>query len=161
MTRPPHTQPRLVALVAAGGAVGTAARHVLAQALPSAGGWPTATFVANLVGAAALGVLLEALVRPGPESERARRLRLALGTGLLGGFTTFSSLAIEVERLLVDGRAGLGVAYGVVSVVLGFAVCFAGVAVAARAGRRRVAADAASGTADVRPGVGRDADGRG
>ncbi len=136
MTRPAHLRPGLVALVAAGGAVGTAARYGLSHAVPPADGWPTATFVENLLGAALLGILLEALVRRGPETDGVRRVRLTLGTGLLGGFTTFSSLAIEIERLLADGRIGLGIGYGIASVVLGFVCCLAGVVVAARVRRR-------------------------
>ncbi|MDT0164035.1 CrcB family protein [Actinotalea sp. AC32] len=135
--RPPHLRPGLVALVAAGGAAGSAARHGVSAWIGSSDGWPTATFVENLVGAFLLGLLLEALVRRGPETDGARRLRLALGTGLLGGFTTFSTLAIEVERLVVDGRLGLGLAYGVVSVVAGAGAALAGVVVGTRRGERR------------------------
>ena len=137
MSRSAHLRPDLVGLVAVGGAVGTAGRYGLSQALTPAGGWPTSTFVENLLGAFLLGVLLEALVRRGPETRRAQRLRLALGTGVLGGFTTFSSLAIEIERLVADGRVALGLGYGVASVVLGFGLCLAGVAVAARQHRWR------------------------
>lgn len=138
MSRPAHLRPGLVGLVGAGGVVGTAGRFGLSQVLAPAAGWPTSTFVANLLGAFLLGVLLEALVRRGPEPRRAQHLRLALGTGVLGGFTTFSSLAIEIERLLADGRVALGVGYGLASVVLGFGLCLAGVAVAARPHRRSV-----------------------
>jgi CrcB protein len=133
VTRPPYLDARLVLLVAAGGATGTLARWALTEALGStAGGWPTATFVANLLGSFLLGALLEGLLRRGPESPRGRRLRLGLGTGVLGGFTTFSSLALELERLLAGGQVGLGALYGTASLVLGFAACLAGVAVAAR-----------------------------
>lgn len=136
MSRPAHLRPGLVALVTLGGTAGTAARYGVSEALPPVDGWPTATFAVNLVGALLLGALLEALVRRGPESPRGQRLRLALGTGALGGFTTFSSIAIEVERLLADGRAVLGVGYGLASVVLGFGCCLAGVAVAGSRRRR-------------------------
>lgn len=132
MSRPPHLQPGLVALVGLGGAVGTLARFGLTRALPAGGGWPAATFVANLVGAFLLGLLLEALVRRGPEDETRRRLRLALGTGVLGGFTTFSAMAIEIERLGAAGNAFLGTAYGLVSIMAGVACAAAGVALAAR-----------------------------
>lgn len=132
MSRPPHLQPALVALVGLGGAVGTLARFGLARLLPSGGGWPVATFLANLVGAFLLGLLLEGLLRRGPEDERRRRLRLALGTGALGGFTTFSALAIEIERLGADGSVLLGAGYGLVSVVAGVVCAGAGVILAAR-----------------------------
>ena len=71
MTRPPHLDVRLVVLVAAGGAAGTLARWALTEGMGStAGGWPTATFVANLLGSFLLGALLEGLLRRGPESPR-------------------------------------------------------------------------------------------
>ena len=130
--RPAHLRPSLVLLVAVGGAVGTAARYGLSTALGPADGWPTATLVENLLGALLLGVLLERLARRGPETTAARRVRLTLGTGLLGGFTTFSTLAIEVERLTAAGRPALGLLYGLVSVVVGVVAAFAGVVLAAR-----------------------------
>lgn len=133
VTRPPHLDLRLVGLVAAGGAVGTTARWALTEAVgTSAGGWPTATFVANVLGSFLLGALLEGLLRRGPESPRGRLVRLGAGTGVLGGFTTFSSLALEMERLLADGHVGTGLVYGVASVVLGLVACLLGVVLAAR-----------------------------
>lgn len=150
MSRPPHLRPGLVALVGLGGAVGTLARFGLTRVLPTGPGWPVATFVANLVGAFLLGLLLEALVRRGPEDEARRRLRLALGTGVLGGFTTFSAMAIEIERLGADGSALLGATYGLVSIVAGVACAGAGVALAARRHdrRERVGAGLVGGTPD-------------
>jgi CrcB protein len=123
-------------LVAAGGAVGSLGRYGLAQALPAQHGWPVGTLTANLVGAFLLGVLLEALGRRGPETPGVLRARLALGTGVLGGFTTFSALALETERLLAAGAVGTGLGYAAVSVVGGALCAVAGVAaVAAVAGR--------------------------
>ena len=142
MTRPPHLDLRLVGLVAAGGAVGTTARWALTESLGTgASGWPTATFVANLLGSFLLGALLEGLLRRGPESRRGRLVRLGVGTGVLGGFTTFSSLALEMERLLAAGQVGTGLAYGVSSVVLGVVACLAGVALAARRRAARLPRD--------------------
>jgi len=132
-----HLSPASVALVAAGGAVGSGARYAMAQLLPSAGGWPQATFLVNMAGAFALGILLETLLRRGPEDERLRRGRLALGTGVLGGLTTFSSLAIEIQALAAAGRPVLGAVYGLVSVVAGAVLAFVGVAVAAGLARGR------------------------
>lgn len=133
MTRSPHLDPRLVAVVALGGAVGTTGRWAVAEWLgTSPGGWPTATFVVNVLGSFLLGVLLEALLRRGEESRRGRLVRLGAGTGVLGGFTTFSSLALELERLLAAGQVTMAVAYGVLSVVLGLLACVAGVALGSR-----------------------------
>lgn len=138
MSRPHHLDPGLVGLVAIGGMVGTAARYGLSTAVGSSGGWPTSTFIENLVGAFLLGVLLEALLRRGPETPRGRRLRLGVGTGVLGGFTTFSALALETERLLAQGAAGTGLAYAGATVVLGYLACLLGVVVAQRDHRRRL-----------------------
>ena len=136
MTRRAHLDPRLVAVVALGGAVGTTARWAVSQWLgTSSGGWPTATFVVNLVGSFLLGVLLEALLRRGEESQRGRLVRLGAGTGVLGGFTTFSSLALEMERLIAAGQVTMSAAYGVLSVVLGLLACLAGIALASRRAR--------------------------
>lgn len=137
MSRPHHLEPALVGLVFAGGMVGTTGRYLLGRALPSDGGWPTGTFTANLVGSFLLGALLEALLRRGNESPGGRRLRLALGTGLLGGFTTFSSLALDIEQLLAHGSVAVALTYAVATLVLGLGACLLGVVVAARQHRWR------------------------
>lgn len=138
MNRPHHLTPALVLVVAVGGGLGTAARYGLSKVLAPEHGLPVATLTANLVGAFLLGVLLELLVRAGRETPARRVLRLGFGTGVMGGFTTFSSLALEVEKLLAAGRVGLGLAYGLGSVVVGFAACLGGVLLAARHHRRLV-----------------------
>jgi len=122
--------------VAAGGAVGSLGRYGLAQALPPQHGWPLGTLTANLLGAFLLGVLLEVIGRRGPETPGAQRVRLALGTGVLGGFTTFSSLALETERLLASGAAGTALGYAAASLVGGVLAAAAGVAVVGAAHAR-------------------------
>lgn len=130
----------LAGLVAAGGAVGTTARALLEQAFaPVPGAWPWTTFWINLVGSFVLGALLETLLRAGPGSGRRRAVRLGCGTGVLGGFTTYSTFVVEVERLASGGHAALGAAYALGSVALGVAAAVGGVALAAAARRRRVA----------------------
>ena len=123
---------RLLAVVALGGTAGTAMRYGLNQLLPPGGGVPWATLLENVVGAFLLGVLLEALVRAGREDARRRYLRLGLGTGLLGGFTTFSALALETRNLLAAGDVVVGLVYPLGSVVLGVVAAAAGVTLAAR-----------------------------
>jgi CrcB protein len=136
--RPHHTDPRLVAVVALGGVVGTLARYGVNQVLPrAAGGVPVATLTENVVGAFLLGLLLESLVRAGAEDRRRRVIRLGVGTGALGGFTTWSSLAFEVQQLGAGGDLALGVGYGVGSIVLGFLTCTLGVVLAAHLRRSR------------------------
>ena len=131
--RPPYLRPVPGLLVLVGGVGGTAARYGLARGLPTeAGHWPTGTFVANLVGSFVLGVLLEALLRAGPDTGLRQRLRLLLGTGFCGGFTTYSTLAVETDLLVRDHHPGLAVAYAVVTVVAGIVASVAGIALAAR-----------------------------
>lgn len=137
MTAAHHLDPRLVAIVALGGMCGTTGRYLLSLALPADGGWPVATFIANVVGSFLLGVLLEALVRRGDEDPGRRALRLGLGTGVLGGFTTFSSLALELERLLARDELLTAATYATASVACGLVACLLGVAVAARHDERR------------------------
>jgi CrcB protein len=96
---------------------------------------PVATLVINLVGAFALGVLLEALGRRGPDHGRRRLLRLLLGTGFLGGFTTYSALSVDTVSLVRDGLVGHAVGYAAVTVVVGGLASMAGMALGARVRR--------------------------
>ena len=103
-----------LALVAAGGCAGTLVRAALERAWPaSPGHLPVTTLALNVVGALALGLLLGAL------GEGRPRLRLALGTGVLGGLTTHSTFILESHRLLTSSGDGghpvLGAAYLVVA----------------------------------------------
>lgn len=156
-------RPSSLALVFAGGLVGAAAREALTAVLPAGSGFPVGILVANLLGALLLGFLLEALATPvgdsaGVSAERSRtrnsraaqeRMRLFLGTGFLGGFTTYSSLALAVVALAHEGSPALGVAYGLGTVVLGAAATFLGVALAsARRARARVSPET-SGDSDA------------
>ncbi|OJV80241.1 MAG: hypothetical protein BGO37_02330 [Cellulomonas sp. 73-92] len=129
----------LVASVAVGGALGSVARYGLSHALPPRDGVPLGTLTENVVGAFLLGFLLQWLLSRGHETHRRRWLRLTLGTGVLGGFTTYSAFALELHGLLVGGRAGIAVGYALATVVGGTLACVAGVAVAASAARRTTA----------------------
>jgi CrcB protein len=136
-TRPLYRQWRYLGLVALGGAVGTAAREALSLGVPAVGGVPVIILAINVVGAFALGLLLDALTRRGADDGVRRDMRLLLGTGVLGGFTTYSALATGTSLLLTTGQAGAGIAYGLATVVLGGLATFAGVAVAASVARKR------------------------
>lgn len=124
---PAHHEPRLLAAVALGGTIGTAARAALGSALPVApGSWPWTTFTINLLGALLLGALLEILARGGEDRGIRRLLRLGLGTGMLGGFTTYSTLSVEAARLWGGGAGLLAAGYGLASVAGGLAAAWAG-----------------------------------
>lgn len=109
---------RRLFLVFLGGTLGTAARLAFALFLPDAGSFPVATFAVNIIGALLIGVLAARL--PG-SSE----LRVLLGTGLLGGFTTYSAFAVGTVALWSDAPlvaaiyAALTLGLGVGSAVLG------------------------------------------
>lgn len=115
---------RDIGLVAAGGAVGTLARYGLDETLGTVGDVPASTLAVNLIGALALGVLVGLGV--------SNRLRLLLGTGLLGGFTTYSAFAVQVRDLGAGDDVVLATAYAATTVVGGFVLAVLGV----RWGRR-------------------------
>ena len=120
-----------LAQVAAGGCAGTLVRAALERAWPaSPGHLPVTTLALNVVGALALGLLLGAL------GEGRPRLRLALGTGVLGGLTTHSTFILESHRLLTSSGDGghpvLGAAYLVGSMVAGLVAAGLGLWLAGR-----------------------------
>ena len=123
------------AVVLVGGAFGTAVRAALESAFPAQpGAWPWTTFAINVSGSFLLGLLLETLSRRGPDAGLRRYLRLGVGTGVMGGYTTYSTFAVETVRLLGLGGAAtfLGIGYALGSVVLGLLAAFAGMWLAAR-----------------------------
>ena len=104
-------RPVLVGLVFLGGCLGTLIRSVIAHAWPSrADGVPWGTLAINLVGAFVLATLLELLVHAGPDRGVRRAVRLCIGTGLLGGFTTYSALTVEAGQRVMSGQWLWGIA---------------------------------------------------
>jgi CrcB protein len=113
-----HIDRRELAAVFAGGCAGAVARAELAQALPpTSGEWPWATFIVNVAGAFLLGYFTTRLQERLPLSAYRRPL---LGTGLCGGLTTFSTMQLELLRMLDAGDVALAAAYALVSVAAGF-----------------------------------------
>lgn len=130
--RPAHLRGGFLALVALGGAVGTGLRELLSLAWPSvSGGFPLAIFVINIVGAFVLGALLEFLARRGPDHGHRRALRLLFGTGMLGGFTTYSSFATGAA-LLIGTSLDIAFGYAAATLVAGFIASAFGIAVGSR-----------------------------
>ncbi|MEZ5958047.1 MAG: fluoride efflux transporter CrcB [Hyphomonadaceae bacterium] len=110
-----------VLLVAVGGALGAVARYGVGL---GAARWlglafPWGTLAVNIVGGFAMGWLA---ARVGPEQEA---LRLALGVGVLGGFTTFSAFSLETVRLM-EHQPGLAALYAAASVVVSVGACWLG-----------------------------------
>ena len=125
-SRPVHLRARSLGLVFVGGAVGTGLRAVISAGASPLRGVPVAVLVVNVVGAFVLGLLLQRLHHAGPDDGRRRDLRLLLGTGLLGGFTTYSALAADTAVLLSDGRTGSALLYAGGTLVLGLVAALLG-----------------------------------
>jgi fluoride exporter len=107
----------------AGGALGAVARAALAQSAAVAPhSWPWATFAANLLAALMLGYLVTRLQeRVAPHTY----LRSLLGTGLCGALSTFSTMMLELVRMVDAGDWGLLAGYTAASLAGGFAMVFA------------------------------------
>lgn len=119
--------------VALGGFAGAPLRYGVGTAFPhTTSEFPWPTFALNIVGAFLLGMLLQGLASAGDDTGGRRRLRLLLGTGLLGTFTTYSTLALELDLLIDGGYPGLAAAYGAASAVAGLAAAGAGMLIAGR-----------------------------
>lgn len=126
----PRLDRREVAAVFAGGAIGTAARAVLVKALPhSATQWPWATFVANVVAAFLLGYFVTRLQERLPLSSYRRPL---VGTGLCGGLSTFSTMQVELLKMIDADAWGLALGYAAASVAAGYAAIHLATAVVRR-----------------------------
>ncbi|NLG46910.1 fluoride efflux transporter CrcB [Gordonia sp. (in: high G+C Gram-positive bacteria)] len=127
----------LMPWVFAGGMLGAPARYAVESALPGVdGGFPVATFTVNVVGAFVLGLVLESLALAGPDAGIRKRLRLLIGTGFLGAFTTYSSFAVEINLLTTSDRMGVAAAYAASSLVVGLVSVALGIGAAHTARRR-------------------------
>jgi CrcB protein len=122
--------------------MGTAGREGLTLAVPAIGRFPSTVFAINIVGALLLGMLLEALVRRGADQGGRRAIRLLVGTGVMGGFTTYSTLATDTASLLAHGAAALAVTYALATVLVGACATGLGIAGGAALHRRREAGGA-------------------
>ena len=113
-------------LVMIGGAIGAGFRYHLSRiALQFMGpGFPWGTWIANLLGGLLMGVLAGTLAR---EVDGGEPLRLFLGVGVLGGFTTFSAFSLETYNMLVRGDYMMAVAYAISSATGAIILLFLGV----------------------------------
>ena len=126
-------RPATLVAVAAGGALGTAARDGLEARFPvSTASFPWTTFAINVSGAFLLGVLLTFVLERWPPT---RYVRPFVAIGVLGGYTTFSTFSIEADLLFRDGHIGIGLAYVLGSLAAGAAAVYLGIV----AGRGRPA----------------------
>ena len=97
------------AAIAAGGAIGATARYLIGREWPTpAGAFPASTLAINVLGCALIGVLMVLIT---DVWSRQRLLRPFLGTGVLGGFTTFSTYAVDIQRLGAGAHLGTALLY--------------------------------------------------
>jgi CrcB protein len=121
---------RELAAVFVGGALGTVARAALETFAGSdSGQWPWPTFIVNVMGAFLLGYFTTRLLERLPVSSYRRPL---LGTGLCGGLTTFSTMQVEILKMIEHGNYGLAAGYATVSVAVGLLALYVATALVRR-----------------------------
>lgn len=121
---PPRIHTAVVAAVAVGGALGALARWSVAEALPhDSGRFPWDTVVTNVTGCFLIGVLMVLVIERWPDR---RLVRPFFGTGILGGFTTFSTYAVDIRTLVIADRPATAAAYVVGTLVIGLLAVVAG-----------------------------------
>ena len=125
----------LLAAVAAGGVLGSLGRYAVGVGLPHvSGAFAWSTFLVNVTGSLAMGVLVVwvlSMARPHPW------LRPFLGVGVLGGWTTFSSYALDVHAMVQAGHGLVAAAYLVGSLVVGLVAVGLGITLGERLFGRR------------------------
>ncbi len=116
-----------IALVATGGAIGSVFRYLVGVWSVRLAGpnFPWGTLAVNVVGSFMIGLLVELVAR---RLNASMEMRLFLVSGVLGGFTTFSSFALDAASLLERGATGLSIVYVLASLIVSIAAVFAGLA---------------------------------
>lgn len=114
-------------LVMLGGALGAGGRHLVGRATLGwfGPGFPYGTITVNILGGLLMGLLVGTLAR----IDAGENVRLFLGVGVLGGFTTFSSFSLETWLLIEDGQLGIALLYIAASVVLSIAALVCGLTI--------------------------------
>jgi CrcB protein len=142
-SRWPRLAPGVLLAVFLGGVLGGGARYGIGLAAPPAiNGFPWDIFAINLSGAFALSMLLVLVLEVFPPT---RYVRPALGTGFIGAFTTFSSMASATDHLLAHGHPMLAIAYTIGSLFGGLAAASLGLACGRAVSANRHRARAAEG----------------
>ncbi len=130
--RPSQLDVRVLAAIFAGGMLGALARTRLEESLPHApDAWPWATLIVNVAGAFLLGY---AVTRLTAEARPSTYRRPFIATGVCGALTTFSTMQLELLRMLDAGNWTLALGYTVASVVAGLGAVLLAIALARRTG---------------------------
>ncbi|AJC53077.1 camphor resistance protein CrcB [Streptomyces sp. 769] len=125
----------MVGAVCVGGALGAAARYGASLTWPTVpGAFPWTTLVINVLGCAVIGVFMVVIT----DLWTAPRLvRPFFGTGVLGGFTTFSTYVVDIRVLVGQHRAGAALAYLALTALSALAAVWLGAAPTRRMIKRR------------------------
>ncbi|MFN2098656.1 fluoride efflux transporter CrcB [Altererythrobacter sp. MF3-039] len=116
--------------VALGGAIGAVLRYQLGRGMTAWLGpqtvmsFPWATLAANVIGSLAMGLLFGWMAKQGPTDGE--QMRLLLGVGVLGGFTTFSAFSLEMMMLIERGEPMTALSYALVSILAGLTALYIG-----------------------------------
>ena len=111
-------------IVALGGGLGACARYLIGLILlKEPFSFPVKTLAINLIGCFVIGLIAALAVK---NTSLSPKTVLFIKTGLCGGFTTFSTFALETETLIKTGHIGLAILYIALSVILGVGLVFAG-----------------------------------
>ena len=117
-------------VVVLGGGIGACLRYLIGLIpIKEPFTFPLKTLVINLLGCFVIGLIAAFAVK---NSSLSPKTVLFIKTGLCGGFTTFSTFALETETLIKTGHIGLAILYVVLSVVVGVGLAFAGQVVAGK-----------------------------
>lgn len=113
-------------IVMLGGALGALGRYHFGRMTVHVfgTGWPWGTLGVNIIGGFLMGALAGWLARHG--SAHGEQIRLLIGVGMMGGFTTFSSFSLEVMLMIERGQWGSAAAYALLSVLLAVGGLFTG-----------------------------------
>jgi CrcB protein len=131
----PRADRREVAAIFLGGAIGTLLRAALAEAFPhTATAWPWPTFSVNIAAAFLLGYFVTRLQERLPLSSYRRPL---LGTGVCGGLSTFSTMQVEILKMISAGDWGLAAGYAAASIAGGYTAIYLATALVRRVRVRR------------------------
>ncbi|QEE61434.1 CrcB family protein [Salinibacterium sp. dk2585] len=128
--RPEHLKWAPIGLVFVGGACGAATSEWLSLVIPKLGEVPVSIAIINVIGAFLLGYLYEALTRLDNTKPTGKNLKLLLGTGYCGGFTTYSSLATDTGVLFRDGLPVEATIYSLGTVLVGACATWLGIVIA-------------------------------
>jgi fluoride exporter len=131
----PRADRREIAAIFAGGALGTLARAALSEAFPQPPtAWPWPTFAVNVVACFLLGFAVTRLQERLPLSSYQRPL---LGTGICGGLSTFSTMQVEILKMLSAHAWVLAAGYAAASIAAGYTAIHLATALVRRVGVRR------------------------